>query len=219
MGDHLISSTCIFEKLSQEQFINQACRSPILLRTPLLVKSPDQGSSRPYSLAISASYVYLFDVNAPFIQAEHLLHPPLGHYQIDFDCQFSLAQTNQAPPAEDPEHPKEPSCSFVLHLERTNHGSMDFHGSTISHYQRWCDVLASNMNQLNFHSLFKPIKKLKQGTFASVYKVKRILDGKMFAAKAFSKEGLYLKKHGKVLSVLWQESLINEINIMRQFSD
>lgn len=104
-----------------------------------------------------------------------------------------------------------------MRLERTNCGSMDFHGNSSSNMMEWQDILKGCMSQRNFHQLFTPIKKLKQGAFASVYMVKRKADGKMFAAKAFSKEGLFTKKNGKVSFGLRQESLINEIKIMRQF--
>lgn len=75
---------------------------------------------------------------------------------------------------------------------------MDFHGESLLALTRWRELLTDCMNQRNFHQLFTPIRKLKQGTFASVYLVKRNCDGKMFAAKAFSKEGLYGRKYGKV---------------------
>lgn len=44
------------------------------------------------------------------------------------------------------------------------------------------------VNQLGFHKMFKPMRKLGKGGFATVYEVERIIDGKLFAVKAFSKQ-------------------------------
>lgn len=50
--------------------------------------------------------------------------------------------------------------------------------------------------------MFKPIKKLGKGNFASVYEVERLTDGSKYAVKAFSKQSCFAAKNGK-------ESLIN----------
>lgn len=60
--------------------------------------------------------------------------------------------------------------------------------------------------------MFKPIKKLGKGNFASVYEVERFTDGRKFAVKAFSKQSCFQAKNGK-------ESLMNELAIMRGLSD
>ena len=62
-----------------------------------------------------------------------------------------------------------------------------------------------------FHELFKPIKKIGKGNFATVYLVYKHEDGQKYAVKAFSKENAYAEENGK-------ESLINEINIMRKLN-
>lgn len=59
--------------------------------------------------------------------------------------------------------------------------------------------------------MFKPIKKLGKGNFASVYEVERLTDSKKFAVKAFSKQNTFAAKNGK-------ESLMNELSIMRSLS-
>jgi serine/threonine protein kinase len=68
--------------------------------------------------------------------------------------------------------------------------------------------MASRLNQRGFHELFKPIKKIGKGNFASVYLAIRLEDDKKFAIKAFSKEATYAEDKGK-------ESLVNEIELMR----
>ena len=59
--------------------------------------------------------------------------------------------------------------------------------------------------------MFKPLRKLGKGNFASVYEVERLSDGAHLAVKAFSKQGVYGNKNGK-------ESLINELHVMRTLS-
>jgi len=39
--------------------------------------------------------------------------------------------------------------------------------------------------------LFKPIKKIGKGNFATVYLVNKLEDNEKYAVKAFSKEGTY----------------------------
>lgn len=76
---------------------------------------------------------------------------------------------------------------------------------------RWRDILARKLNQRGFHDLFKPVKKIGKGNFASVYLVIKHEDQKKYAVKAFSKEATYSEDFGK-------ESLIKEIEIMRSLN-
>jgi serine/threonine protein kinase len=55
----------------------------------------------------------------------------------------------------------------------------------------WRDHLATRLNLRGFHELFKPIKKIGKGNFATVYLVTKHETGKKEAVKAFSKEGTY----------------------------
>ena len=73
---------------------------------------------------------------------------------------------------------------------------------------RWRDILAAKINQRGFHDLFKHVKKIGKGNFASVYLVVKHEDQKKYAVKAFSKEATYSEDFGK-------ESLMKEIEIMR----
>jgi serine/threonine protein kinase len=52
----------------------------------------------------------------------------------------------------------------------------------------WSKYLNRYLNQLGFHKLFKPVRKLGKGGFATVYEVERQTDGKHFAVKAFAKQ-------------------------------
>lgn len=72
-------------------------------------------------------------------------------------------------------------------------------------------VLKTLLVQRGFHELFKPIKKLGSGSFATVFEVRRYEDNKKFAVKAFSKNHLFSTPKGK-------ESLINELNVLRMFA-
>jgi len=57
--------------------------------------------------------------------------------------------------------------------------------------QQWIQVLSKRINQRNFHKLFKAKKKIGKGAFATVYLAERLMDKRMFAVKAFSKEKQY----------------------------
>lgn len=59
--------------------------------------------------------------------------------------------------------------------------------------------------------MFKPLRKLGKGNFASVYEVERLTDGRRFAVKAFSKQVCFNTENGK-------ESLVNELHVMRQLT-
>ena len=59
--------------------------------------------------------------------------------------------------------------------------------------------------------MFKPIRKLGKGNFATVYEAERVTDKAKFAVKAFSKEACFSAKNGK-------ESLINELAVLRQLN-
>jgi serine/threonine protein kinase len=45
--------------------------------------------------------------------------------------------------------------------------------------------------------MFKPLRKLGKGNFATVYEVERVTDGCKFAVKAFSKSHAFSAKNGK----------------------
>jgi len=78
----------------------------------------------------------------------------------------------------------------------------------LSLIESWSLHLSKLINQRGFHELFKPIRKLGKGNFASVYEVERVTDLRRFAVKAFSKQNTFAAKNGK-------ESLINELAVMR----
>lgn len=58
--------------------------------------------------------------------------------------------------------------------------------------------------------MFKAMKKVGKGNFASVYMGERLKDGKLFAIKSFAKEATYSQENGKA-------AIINEIKINRMF--
>lgn len=58
-------------------------------------------------------------------------------------------------------------------------------------------ILAKKINQRNFHELFKAKKKIGKGAFATVYLAERLIDKKLVAVKAFSKEKHFSKDKGK----------------------
>ena len=51
--------------------------------------------------------------------------------------------------------------------------------------------------QLDFHNLFKPVKKIGHGLTATVYQIKRFLDNSTLAVKAFKKSIYFASAKGK----------------------
>ena len=74
--------------------------------------------------------------------------------------------------------------------------------------EEWTALLLKRINVKGFHQMFKPIRKLGKGNFATVYEAQRMTDHRHFAVKAFSKQNSYSSKNGR-------ESLINELSILR----
>lgn len=61
----------------------------------------------------------------------------------------------------------------------------------------WEKVLRKRLNQKGFHQIFKPLKKIGKGSFATVFLVEKLATKEMFACKAFSKEAAYNEENGK----------------------
>ena len=59
--------------------------------------------------------------------------------------------------------------------------------------------------------MFKPVRKLGRGNFATVYEAQRSTDRQRFAVKAFSKQNSYCAKNGR-------ESLMNELSLLRNLN-
>lgn len=72
--------------------------------------------------------------------------------------------------------------------------------------------MSKNLNQSGFHKLYKPIRKLGKGGFATVYEVERVTDKARFAAKAFSKAATINSENPTNKQVL-----LNEIEMLRTF--
>ncbi len=61
----------------------------------------------------------------------------------------------------------------------------------------WAKQLEKKINQRNFHKLFKAKRKIGKGAFATVYLAESLVDDKMVAVKAFSKEKQYSGDKGR----------------------
>lgn len=98
-----------------------------------------------------------------------------------------------------------------IRFDRDGHESETLYSSNQEVLRLWKNSLEQRINQRGFHELFKPIKKIGKGNFASVYLAERKEDGRMVAVKAFSKELTFSQEKGK-------ESLINEIKLLRKLN-
>lgn len=91
-----------------------------------------------------------------------------------------------------------PGSPYGLRFERgSQNQSMEFYCSNPSVVSQWGWALSKKINQRNFHQLFKAKKKIGKGAFASVYLAERLIDNKMVAVKAFSKEKQFSGDKGK----------------------
>lgn len=57
----------------------------------------------------------------------------------------------------------------------------------------WINRLGGCLNQVGFQDQYKIIDRIGKGSTSTVYKVQRIIDGKIFAAKVFLKNFLESK--------------------------
>lgn len=67
----------------------------------------------------------------------------------------------------------------------------EFYTTSTKDLEKWEIELGKRINQRGFHDLFKAMKKVGKGNFASVYLGERLRDGKQYAIKAFAKEATY----------------------------
>lgn len=75
----------------------------------------------------------------------------------------------------------------------------------------WIERLTKKITQVGFHEQFRPIRKVGKGGFATVYEVKRAMDGKTFAVKAFSKAHAFSTPSNKA-------TIENEISILKMLN-
>lgn len=98
--------------------------------------------------------------------------------------------------------PKVPGTPIGIKFEKEGHMPCSLYLASTDHLLAWKVELERRINQRGFHSLFKPIRKIGKGNFASVYLAERLEDKKLVAVKAFSKESTFSQEKGK-------ESLVN----------
>ena len=69
--------------------------------------------------------------------------------------------------------------------------------------------------QLDFHQLFKPLRKIGQGLTASVYQVSRNIDSATLAVKAFKKSIYFASSGGKgeVITPIFRKLSKGSLNI------
>lgn len=75
----------------------------------------------------------------------------------------------------------------------------------------WGKCLCRSINQLGFHRMFKPLRILGKGAFATVYEVERQSDGKHFAVKAFAKQNTF-----NAADQTQAKGILNEIKSLRK---
>jgi len=89
------------------------------------------------------------------------------------------------------------STKIGIKLFYDNEKEFSFYSNNPNIIESWSGLLAKKLNQKGFHKMFKPLRKLGKGNFATVYEVERVTDGSKFAVKAFSKSHAFSAKNGK----------------------
>jgi serine/threonine protein kinase len=72
----------------------------------------------------------------------------------------------------------------------------------------WCAHLALHLTELGFHQQYQILARIGKGSTSQVYRVQRLSDGQIFAAKAFLKSYLEGKEERR-------KSVMNEIALLR----
>jgi serine/threonine protein kinase len=76
----------------------------------------------------------------------------------------------------------------------------------------------SYTTHLDFHRLFKPLRKLGQGLTSTVYQVNRLIDNRLLAVKAFKKSSYFASSGGRgyVTILLSKHAFLQEFKILTE---
>lgn len=136
---------------------------------------------------------------------------PIGYQYycpLDYDLKFELIYEREltAPPSDSTIHSR--PVGFTLQKTGSQPTEIIILGESV--IEIWVRLLSRTLNQLGFHRLYKPVKKLGKGGFATVYEVERLTDKRHFAVKAFSKQNTVSSENPA-----HRLTLLNEIRVMR----
>jgi len=105
--------------------------------------------------------------------------------------------------------PNDDSENFGFSLSR-NDITFEFYSTQKQVAEDWIEVLKEICVLSTFHDDYKALKMIGRGSFAKVYLVESKATGKMYAVKAFTKEGIIISNKQNA-----KPSMLNEIDIMR----
>lgn len=195
------SQNSIFRPISQD--IVQKIRSDTLsLHSTFWLNG---NKEQEVHVVMTSSFIALCE--KAFLDFNYLFYTPL-----DFDLKFEVLGENSNPENLDQNSIFSKPTGF--RLVRQDASSIDFQIVSSNVLGIWLKYLTKMLNQIGFHNLFKPLRKLGKGGFATVYEVQRLTDNKLFAVKAFSKQNtLHSKNESHRLN------LLNEIAIMRSIDN
>jgi len=91
-----------------------------------------------------------------------------------------------------------------------NESTFEFYSNEKQVIEDWVEVLKEICVLSTFHDDYKALKMIGRGSFAKVYLVESKATGKMYAVKAFTKEGIIISNKTNA-----KPSMLNEIDIMR----
>lgn len=184
--DEKIQDFKLWQKPNGTINISQA---DIIFQAPLLKLTSNNQLNTRYFVLTQEYFFYLESEFKPRLVAVM----PTSFVRVDHIVQKTFEQKEN---------------SFCFRFIR-NMRFCDLYAENETSFKEWKIQLARVFVQCDFHMKFTTIKMIGKGSFARVYLVEDKDTKEKFAVKAFSKEYMLSQAKGK-------ESLINEMNVMRQ---
>lgn len=94
---------------------------------------------------------------------------PHSAIECTFDLKFEVIYKTQVTPSSIQKNIFSPKLGIRLFTDEQK--SVSFYSPSLATIEAWICCLSKKINQKGFHEMFKPLKKLGKGNFASVYEV------------------------------------------------
>ncbi|CAM6006147.1 unnamed protein product [Sphagnum balticum] len=133
------------------------------------------------------SKVTLFEGIVVISQAQDSQFSYVGYLPLDSDLRFQRICSQ--------EEAKTKTVDVLgFRLVNKTGQALSFHIQFAGLTSLWVLRLSKMLNEVGFHNVYKQVGKLGKGSSATVYEVERLIDGRVFAAKAFLKSYLRVKE-------------------------
>ena len=151
----------LFCKIDSQSASRQA-EDPVLL-CDTFYSSRLCNADEGMSIMLTANHLYICD-NLQGLGNNTALPSPNKSCELDFDVKFELMRDTSINLGTTGGM----GVPYCIKLEKDGYEGLDVYASSET-LLKWKDHLESKINRRGFHSLFRPIKKIGKGNFASVY--------------------------------------------------